>query len=168
MPVKLDQEKWTFLGTGLFADRTPFLSASQRRYGIEGLQLADEIGVPMSVLIEKAGPHRTPAGYYIFQAPLIPPLNQELTRNANPPTLFSSKRISKAPFIATQLNSTQLNSTSSWVELCRYKQGLKRFSWRQHSASHTKGCSSRTYVKAQFTPTPCTRIGNLANSRVEK
>ena len=25
---------------------------------------------------------------------------------------------------ATQLNSTQLNSTSSWVELCRYKRAL--------------------------------------------
>ena len=30
----------------------------------------------------------------------------------------------KGPFIATQLNSTQLNSTSSWVELRRYKRAL--------------------------------------------
>jgi len=32
---------------------------------------------------------------------------------------------SKGLFIATQLNSTELNSTSSWVELCRYKRALK-------------------------------------------
>jgi len=31
----------------------------------------------------------------------------------------------KGPFIATQLNSTQLNWTSSWVELRRYKRALR-------------------------------------------
>ena len=32
----------------------------------------------------------------------------------------------KAPFIATQLNSTRLNSTSSWVELSRFGHPLRR------------------------------------------
>ena len=33
---------------------------------------------------------------------------------------------SQGVFIATQLNSTELNSTSSWVELCHYKHPLSK------------------------------------------
>jgi len=43
------------------------------------------------------------------------------------PIFLSKIKERKAPFIATQLNSTQLDVELSWVELCRYKRGLSEF-----------------------------------------
>ena len=95
----------------------------------------------------------------------------QLTWDSNKPQLLNNAdtttqiQLLKAPFIATQLNSTQLNSTGRRVKLCRYKLGLTtqiqqcRYSWwamqiQQHryscSAMHSNAVTNRSASRRFF------------------
>ena len=56
--------------------------------------------------------------------------------------VFSLFSLFKGPFIATQLNSTQLDVELRWVELCRYKLAFSLYCFLQRNAMQAQPMSS--------------------------